>query len=139
MAEATPAGQVGGERLREAVRRSSLDDAERRFAGMSATADDALNNVLYEVQDACEVHRVVHAQPELGRPMRLSPVEEIEAEPDEGLFLWAPPGHPRKEREPGVAKRGGEEEDRPVRDGVATLASEAPELLQPTVRHRRGG
>ncbi len=59
VSEATPAGQVGGERLREAVRRSSLDDAERRFAGMSATADDALNNVLYEVQDACEVHRVV--------------------------------------------------------------------------------
>ncbi len=59
VSEATPAGQVGGERLREAVRRGSLDDAERRFAGMSASADDALNNVLYEVQDACEVHRVV--------------------------------------------------------------------------------
>lgn len=61
--EATPlpAGRIGGEVLREVVRRgnNNFNDAERTFAGMAGTPEDALNNVLYEVQDAADVHRVV--------------------------------------------------------------------------------
>jgi hypothetical protein len=54
-----PAGRVGGEVLREIARRANMNDADRSFAGMVATPQDALNNVLYEVQDGCDVHRVV--------------------------------------------------------------------------------
>src|SRR5205814_8957965 len=47
-----PAGRVGGEVLRETIRRggNNFADAERTFAAMAATPEDALNNVLYEVQ-----------------------------------------------------------------------------------------
>lgn len=50
----------GGEVLREAIRnRANANDAERTFAAVSGTADEAFNNVLMAVQDAAEVHRVV--------------------------------------------------------------------------------
>jgi hypothetical protein len=58
-AAALPAGRPGGEVLRETVRRANAGDAERTYAAMVGNADDALNNVLFAVQDACEVHRVV--------------------------------------------------------------------------------
>jgi len=54
-----PAGRPTGEVLRETVRRGNMNDAERAFGAMAGTADDALNNVLYAVDDAPEVHRVV--------------------------------------------------------------------------------
>jgi hypothetical protein len=56
-----PAGRVAGEVLRETVRAANTNaaQAERTFAAMVATPEDALNNVLYEVQDGAEVHRVV--------------------------------------------------------------------------------
>jgi hypothetical protein len=56
-----PPGRVAGEILRDAVRRSSNNpsESERTFAAMTSTAEEALNNVLYEVQDAIDVHRVV--------------------------------------------------------------------------------
>jgi hypothetical protein len=54
-----PAGRSGGEVLREAVRRGNMNDAERTFASLAGTPEDALNNVLYAVEDAAEVHRVV--------------------------------------------------------------------------------
>jgi hypothetical protein len=56
-----PANTVPGVALRDAVRRANNnpDEAERLYAGMSANADDALNNVLYEVQDGVDVHRTV--------------------------------------------------------------------------------
>ncbi len=55
----TPAGdRVGGEVLREAVRRKDAEGAERIFAGLSRTsATDAFNHLLYTVQDNAEVHR----------------------------------------------------------------------------------
>ncbi len=53
------ANRPGGEVLRETVRRANIGEAERTFAALSSNADDALNNVLFAVQDACEVHRVV--------------------------------------------------------------------------------
>jgi hypothetical protein len=58
-ASTLPAGRPTGEVLREAARRSNMNDAERAYAAMSGTADDALNNVLYAVEDGAEVHRVV--------------------------------------------------------------------------------
>ncbi|HWY89027.1 MAG TPA: twin-arginine translocation signal domain-containing protein [Gemmataceae bacterium] len=54
-----PADRPGGEVLREKVRGANANDAERTYAALASTADDALNNVLFAVQDACEVHRVV--------------------------------------------------------------------------------
>lgn len=56
-----PNGRIGGEVLRETVRRggNNFADAERCYAAMAATPEDALNNVLYEVQDGLDVHRVV--------------------------------------------------------------------------------
>ncbi len=55
-----PAGRPGGEVLRDSIRAgANANDAERTYAGMATSADDALNNVLYEVQDSPEVHRVV--------------------------------------------------------------------------------
>lgn len=57
--EAPAEGRVGGELLREAVRRKDVDAAERIFAGLAQTsASDAFNHLLYEVQDHTEVHRV---------------------------------------------------------------------------------
>jgi hypothetical protein len=55
-----PADRPGGEVLRDIVRRrAGADEAERTYAALAGSADDALNNVLYAVQDATEVHRVV--------------------------------------------------------------------------------
>jgi hypothetical protein len=56
-----PADRVAGEVLRDAVRDSASNPAqpERLFAAMAPTADEALNNVLHEVQDAVDVHRIV--------------------------------------------------------------------------------
>lgn len=48
-----------GEGLRDAVRQKNLDGAEQTFAGLSGTAEDALNNLMYMVDDGAEVHRVV--------------------------------------------------------------------------------
>jgi hypothetical protein len=50
-----PAGEV----LRAAVRRADMNESERTYVGLARDADEALNNVLYAVQDAPEVHRVV--------------------------------------------------------------------------------
>jgi hypothetical protein len=55
-----PPGRVGGEALREAVQRRDLADAEQTFAALAQRSpDDAFNDLLYAVQDATEVHRVV--------------------------------------------------------------------------------
>ena len=56
-----PQGRVGGEVLRDAIRRDRTNPAEpeRAFAAMAGTADDAFNNVLYAVQDGADVHRTV--------------------------------------------------------------------------------
>jgi hypothetical protein len=54
-----PAGS-GSELLREAVRRKEVDEAERTFARLAqGIPDDALNDLLFTVQDNTEVHRVV--------------------------------------------------------------------------------
>jgi hypothetical protein len=56
---AAPASS-GGELLRQAVRRKEVDEAERTFARLAqGTPDDALNDLLFTVQDNTEVHRVV--------------------------------------------------------------------------------
>ncbi len=50
----------GREDLREAVRGRDMDAAERAFATLArSSTDDALNDLLYTVEDATEVHRVV--------------------------------------------------------------------------------
>jgi len=55
-----PEGQAGGELLREAVHRKDVNAAEQTFATLAQlSADDALNNLLYAVQENTEVHRVV--------------------------------------------------------------------------------
>ena len=55
-----PAGRVGGEALRDAVRAKDMARAEATFAALSTCdADDAFNDLLYAVQDHTEVHRVV--------------------------------------------------------------------------------
>jgi hypothetical protein len=55
-----PAGQNPAETLRDQVRRRAVDDAERTFAAMCrGRMEDAFNELLLEVQDATEVHRVV--------------------------------------------------------------------------------
>jgi hypothetical protein len=56
-----PAGRVPGEVLRDAVRGANANatQAEQTFAAMAGTPEDALNNLLYEVQDGVDVHRVV--------------------------------------------------------------------------------
>jgi hypothetical protein len=54
-----PGDRPGAEVLRETVRRSQVADAERTYAALATNADDALNDVLFAVQDACDVHRVV--------------------------------------------------------------------------------
>ncbi len=57
---AAPGAGSGGEQLREAVRRKEVDEAERTFARLAQGApDDALNDLLFAVQDNTEVHRVV--------------------------------------------------------------------------------
>jgi hypothetical protein len=54
-----PAGRPGADVLREAVRGANMAEAERSFAALAGTAEDALNSVLHAVEDAAEVHRVV--------------------------------------------------------------------------------
>jgi hypothetical protein len=56
-----PQGRIAGEVLRDQVRASNTNPAaaERTFAACAATADDALNNALYAMQDGAEVHRTV--------------------------------------------------------------------------------
>ncbi len=56
LSEALP----GNELLREAVHRKDVNEAERTFATLAQlSADDALNQLLYTVQEHTEVHRVV--------------------------------------------------------------------------------
>src|SRR5207253_409160 len=58
--DALPDGRVGGEVLREAVRRKDVTGAERTFAALAQkSAEDAFNQLLMAVQDNTEVHRVV--------------------------------------------------------------------------------
>ncbi len=53
-------GRAGGELLRDAVHRKDANEAERTFAALAQhSADDALNHLLYAVQENTEVHRVV--------------------------------------------------------------------------------
>jgi len=53
-------GRGAAESVREAVHRQSVDEAERLFAAIAqAGPNDALNDLLYTVQDHTEVHRVV--------------------------------------------------------------------------------
>src|SRR5436190_6141692 len=53
-------GQQGADAVREAVRRKSVDEAERLLATIAqGGASDALNDLLFTVQDTTEVHRVV--------------------------------------------------------------------------------
>jgi hypothetical protein len=58
-----PAGRSEGAsaaQLREAVRNKDVDAAESKFASIACgSAEDAFNQLLYAVQDAAEVHRVV--------------------------------------------------------------------------------
>lgn len=55
-----PEGRAGSDVLREAVRRKNCDEAEQTFAALSQhSAEDALNHLLFAVQDETEVHRVV--------------------------------------------------------------------------------
>jgi len=55
-----PEGSVGGDILREAVRHKNCEEAERTFAALTQrSVNDALNDLLFAVQDNTEVHRVV--------------------------------------------------------------------------------
>ncbi len=57
---AEPAPGSGGDVLREAVRRRDVEQAEQTFARLArGTPEDALNDLLFTVQDNTEVHRVV--------------------------------------------------------------------------------
>jgi hypothetical protein len=57
--EPLPEGRSPGEALREIVRRKDVDGAEKAFAGIAEKSPaDALNALLYEVQDNAEIHRV---------------------------------------------------------------------------------
>ncbi len=53
-------GRMGGELLRDAVRRKDIDAAEQTFAALAhGSAEDAFNHLLFAVHDDTEVHRVV--------------------------------------------------------------------------------
>src|SRR6185369_2553645 len=53
-----PEGKVAGEAIREAVRRKDAQAAEQLFAAAAKSSPaDAVNAVLYEVQDNTEAHR----------------------------------------------------------------------------------
>src|SRR5215831_14434230 len=53
-------GRSGAEAIREAVHGKAVDDAERLLANIAqAGPSEALNDLLYTVQDHTEVHRVV--------------------------------------------------------------------------------
>jgi len=57
---ASPPATLSGERLREAVRRQDVNGAEQTLAGLAQrSAEEALNDLLFAVQDDTEVHRVV--------------------------------------------------------------------------------
>src|SRR5213083_317645 len=57
---ALPEGRPGGDVLREAVHHKDVTEAERTFAALAQLSpDDALNHLLYAVQENTEVHRVV--------------------------------------------------------------------------------
>jgi hypothetical protein len=59
-AAAQTTSPASGEALRDAIRAGiRMDDAERAYLPLATSADEALNNILYAVQDAPEVHRVV--------------------------------------------------------------------------------
>jgi len=61
-------GRLGAESVRDAVHRQSVDEAERIFATVAqAGPGDALNDLLYTVQDHTEVHRVGSAGPDRAR------------------------------------------------------------------------
>ena len=53
-----PEGAAAGEWLREAVRSKDAARAEAAFAAVAANPEDALDALLYEVQDETEVHRI---------------------------------------------------------------------------------
>ncbi len=58
--EMVGAGSPDGAHLREAVRSKDVNAAERAFARIAqGSPSDALNDLLWEVQDQTEVHRVV--------------------------------------------------------------------------------
>jgi len=55
-----PGGEACADAVRQAVRRQDAIEAERCFAGVAqAGPDQALNDLLYTVEDSTEVHRVV--------------------------------------------------------------------------------
>jgi hypothetical protein len=55
-----PKGGIGGELLRETVRRQNAQEAEKLFAALAQRSpEDAFNDLLYAVHDQTEVHRVV--------------------------------------------------------------------------------
>ncbi len=57
-----PEGRAGGEVLRDAVRHKDMQGAEKTFAALAqGSAEDAFNKLLYVIEDATEVHRVVMA------------------------------------------------------------------------------
>ena len=57
---AVPEGRVGGEVLREQVRRRDVAQAEGTFAALcQGSTEEAFNHLLFEVQEAADVHRVV--------------------------------------------------------------------------------
>jgi hypothetical protein len=57
-----PDSRSVGDVLREAVRRKDIRGAESTFAALAqGSAEDALNQLLYVIEDATEVHRVVMA------------------------------------------------------------------------------
>lgn len=52
--------KIGGQELREAVRRKDVNVAEKTFARTAqGSPEEAFNDLLWEVQDETEVHRVV--------------------------------------------------------------------------------
>jgi len=57
--DASAGKKANGEQLRDAVRKPSLAEAEQAFANIPGTPEDALNNLMYMVDDGAEVHRVV--------------------------------------------------------------------------------
>lgn len=60
VAEALPAGAVGGEYLQKVTREGNVDAAERAFAAIAkGPVGEAFNHLQYEVEDEVDVHRVV--------------------------------------------------------------------------------
>ena len=54
-----PNDRSNPEALRDQLREPNVNEAERTFAVLARTPEDALNSVLMAVEDAAEVHRVV--------------------------------------------------------------------------------